>query len=396
MVQALYYQIKCGRGSTAIAQGKAHATRALNAGATLSEAKAVMLRNAEAKGVPLKGKDGRASLEAAYDTQVQIGKARLELDRAEEKVKKVAKELSNYEGGRDEASLGKAFRLRGELETAKRGVDVAKRKIAGLKGEQVATTKSVSALGKPVSIKEANRPLSDGERMRVKAYIGNYRNVEQKKEFNKIAETLNKATGGNVSGLDAAVIKKYTNTNYYISANETLKGAESSKSLQTKQAQLAYAKQLNQSIQKIPPYRGEVFRNAPISAKDNANLYQVGKTVQWNGMTSTSKSNVTAYGDISGKPKLQKFISRSGDTYTGIAHKGNHAVANYREYGYKDHGFKPRGSADDVPVTFRINTKSGRDISSIGRTGDNEVIIPHGFKGKVTRREGNTIYIDEV
>jgi hypothetical protein len=278
------------------------------------------------------------------------------------------------------------------LENAKRAVESGKRKLAGLKGEQESVTKSVSALGKPVSIKEANRQLSDGERMRVRAYVGQMKNVNPK----EVSDTLNRATGASTTPYDASVIKKYTNTNYYISANETLKGAESSKSLETKQAQLAYAKQLNQSIQKIPPYRGEVFRNAPISAKDNANLYQVGKTVQWNGMTSTSKNDVTAYGDISGKPKLQKFVSRSGDTYTGIAHKGNHAVANYREYGYQDHGFKPRGSSDDVPVTFRINTKSGRDISSIGRAGDNEVIIPHGFKGKVTRREGNTIYIDEV
>jgi hypothetical protein len=390
-----YYELKCGRGSTAIAQGKAHATKVVNAGGSLADARVIMLKNAERKGVPLTGKDGRKAMESAFETQVLIGKTKLQRDRTKAEIDKLEANLKKTTRLVSKGDIISDKEINDKLVSARAGLARSDLTLARLKGEQDVQTVSSGALGRGFSTKEANRPLSKGEEMKMRSYIGNYSNLNQKKEAEALASRINQATGSNITPLDAAVIKKYTNSNFYVASNETLRGQLSSKGLAVQQAQSAYARQINQSLQKLPKYRGEVTRVAPLSEKDLGN-YQVGKSFTWNGMTSTSKDNVSAYGDTSGKQKLQTFTNKSGDTYKGISYSGNHAVANYRADAFREHGFNIPSSANTSSVTFKINSKSGRDISSIGRDGDNEVLLPHGFKGKVTRREGNTIYIDEV
>jgi len=396
----LLEKVQCSRGSTSVAQGKAHATRVINAGGSIAEARRVMLFNAEAKGVPLKGKAGRKVMETAFDTQVEIGKARLEVDRAKALLTKAEKD-SDLPKGAVMSNVPEVWRrqqtAKENLEKAKGLVASKERKLTELTGVQQSKTTTSGELGRVVSSKEVNRPLTDGEKMRMNAYIG-FRSGEQKTQGQNLAKKINETTGSNLSPTDAFVINKYATSSYYVAANEVLRGGETKKGLATQQAQLAYARQLNQSLKKLPEYKGEVTRVTSISNKDLEG-YKVGATFTWNGMTSTTKTQggIGAYGSTTGEQSAKPYYNSRGEVIAQtIDFKKTHAVSGYRNKSYQEHGFTPPVSNDVTPVTFNIKSKSGRDISAIGRDGDNEVLFTHGFKGKVTNRKGNTIFIEEL
>jgi hypothetical protein len=155
-----------------------------------------MLFNAEAKGVPLTGKAGRKVMETAFDTQVEIGKARLEVDRAKALLTKAEKD-SDLPKGAVMSNVPEVWRrqqtAKENLEKAKGLVASKERKLTELTGVQQSKTTTSGELGRVVSSKEANRPLTDGEKMRMNAYIG-FRSGEQKTQGQNLAKKINETT----------------------------------------------------------------------------------------------------------------------------------------------------------------------------------------------------------
>jgi hypothetical protein len=108
---------------------------------------------------------------------------------------------------------------------------------------------------------------------------------------------------------------------------------------------LKFAKETNKALDKLPNYDGVVYRKTDLPADEFAKLIP-GYVFTELGFTSSSKNSHTWHGE-------------------------HH---------------------------FVINSKTGKDVSKISPhgAGESEVLFKHGSHFYVTKKEGNTIYVDEV
>lgn len=185
----------------------------------------------------------------------------------------------------------------------------------------------------------------------------------------------------NLSVSDVQALRSYT-LNGYVGMNAAMRGMQNNPGSELAQRQRIAARAANQALEKLPAYRGEVRRDTTMSRREIDRDFREGNIVTFRGMTSTST-------DLQGRA--------AGDygTTTGL-----NKASLFRQRAERA-GVKVADIGDRTRVEFRIRSRSGRDISRVsGRGHEAEVLLPHGWRGRVTRRETRgdrtVIYMEEA
>lgn len=144
--------------------------------------------------------------------------------------------------------------------------------------------------------------------------------------------------GTGITPGEAAHIVAYSGHSYKATNGALRQGVMSEK-------QWGHVAQLNQALDKLPDYRGTVYRKTTLTAAQAAN-YQVGMIIEERGFTSSAK---------------EKGI------WSGSVH-------------------------------FEIASKTGKDIEKLSMHGasEKEVLFRNGTRFRVTGKSGNTIRMEEV
>lgn len=180
---------------------------------------------------------------------------------------------------------------------------------------------------------------------------------------------------------DIQAIRSYTG-NGYVGINGAMRGMQVDPSTDLAARQRLAARATQQAIAKLPKYEGEIRRDTRLSKAEIERDFRVGNTVSFKGLTSASAD---MSGDAAGSYGSQ-------DSYSKASFYGDKSVRN---------GIKQAASGKTEQVEFRIQAKSGRDISPFStRAHEREILLPHGWQGKVSKVEsvqGRTvIHMEEI
>lgn len=227
------------------------------------------------------------------------------------------------------------------------------------------------------SLYSQNRNLSEGRRQ-----LASDRESDSQR-FNKLKRdgTIPK----NMTLEEYSAVRRYT-ANGYIGMNAAMRGLQTDGTSNLAQRQRVTARLANQGLQKLAghqgtAYQGEVQRFTRMP-KAEVEQYAPGRTISFNGITSTTFGGSSAAGSYGGS---------GGDSLTKASSYGTRAQAA---------GVKTSGGTLQQ-VEYRINVKNGANISGVsGRSFEREVALSHGFQGRVSQveRSGNKtiVYMDEI
>lgn len=256
-----------------------------------------------------------------------------------------------------------------DLEKARSKAFDAQERLKALQGTGTKKGDRTKISSGPMGVKEATKPLTASERSAVNRELRGNREAAQ-----RILQQNKSDLPRNATLQDIQAIRSYT-ADGYVGVNGAMRGLQSDPTSAKAQQQRLLARATNQAVSKMPKYSGDLRRDTRLPNSELKN-YQVGNTVSFKGITSTTT-------DLTG-----------GSTGSfGSASPGSKAAT----YGTKAQraGVKTFGS-DGQQVEFRISARNGRNIAAAsGRGFEREVVLPHGWQGTVTSRQrvGNKLVI---
>jgi hypothetical protein len=329
----------------------------------------------------------------------QIAAAQQEVDRANADVTLINKRYSNHYASLTQEERARFRELQinpdrvfiKDLEAARKRAFEAKQRLDAL-NPSAARRVAPPATG-PMSVAESRAPLTAEERQVLRNTLTlrgdrNYSRgrIDLAHDRDAAASALRRvqATRQDLKTLsveDAQAIRAYTD-NSYVGVNGAMRGLQSDPTSDLAQRQRILARATQQAVEKLPAYEGTVRRDTRLSAAELAQFTE-GSTMSFKGLTSTSTdlagSSAGSYGSTESLTKASFFREKA-------ERQGIQVVADGR---------------DMRRVEFRLDIKSGRDIGALSsRTFENEVLLPHGWQGKVNRVEeaGNRtiVYMEEV
>jgi len=271
-------------------------------------------------------------------------------------------------------------RLKRDLQAQKQGLEA---EIERLKGggepKQLTESKPSFDRNKPMSREEVYSPLNAQEMAILRSTLdppdsiaGNLSRARQDLTSGPTAakEVLRKLQSEGIAKdmtvTEVQAIRAYTGS-AYAGINGALRGMQEDPTSNLAERQRLLARQVNQAIQKLPAYQGEVYRGTSLPKSELAK-YKEGEVVSFSGLSSTTTDLGTAK-----EYRAKQPISKASN-YAELAQRGGIKISSKSE--------------EYESVEFKIQSKSGRDISSISsRSFEKEVLLPHGWQGKVTKRE---------
>lgn len=292
-------------------------------------------------------------------------------------------------------SYDRLKQLRGERDEAKAGLDK-------FETRRVETFKA----GRPLSDTQINKPLSPEETARLgdlgklpdtRAYVKHSQQYKFAMELkNGYADAIKQAP--NLSVAEYRTIRSYTKGSYYKDANGVVhgyvlpnaaaRGLMQNPNSQTARDGVTQARLIHSALGKLPDWKGEVRRDTRLPKSQFDEEYAVGKKVRFNGTTSTTS-------DLTGRA-----TSAYGGSSRNDAPKESSKATKYDDVA-KTLGVKTIPSTDAVQVEYRINVKSGKNISKLSAaTAESEIALRHGWQGTVKNVEtlpnGKVrVYLDE-
>jgi hypothetical protein len=250
-------------------------------------------------------------------------------------------------------------------------------RLKSLTGERGEESKTQKVAKGPMSEDEANAPLSAEDRKKLSSTFeppettnaGRLDLAASRKTAMSVLTDVKKTPGyEKVRVEDVQAIRSYTG-NGYVGINGAMRGLQSDPGSDLSQRQRLAARATQQAIQKLPKYEGELRRDTRLSAEEIKRDFKVGGTVSFKGLTSASADTS---GDAAGSYGSQESLSKA-------SFYGDKAARN---------GIQSSPMVTSEQVEFRIKAKSGRDISPFStRKHEREILLPHGWKGKVSRVE---------
>ncbi len=202
----------------------------------------------------------------------------------------------------------------------------------------------------------------------------------QREAYDRDRDALKKAkqVAPDLTSHEFKAINNYTGHGY-VAMNGAFRGLQLDPSSENAQSQRVHAKVLHQALSKAPVFKGEVRRDTRIPTSELSN-YHVGKSVEFHGVTSTSK-------DLTGRETANYGSQSKTDILAGKTNNESSKASKYEDLA-KAHGIRVLPQDASSQVEYRITTKSGRDISGISKAAkESEIALPHGFKGKITKIE---------
>jgi len=259
--------------------------------------------------------------------------------------------------------------------------------------------------GKPMDVRDLATPLFEHEqglansdkslnfnlKSHEAAQLPQGHHLREKFEQDVAAFSKAKKVAPNLSTQEFKAINHYTGSGY-VGINGALRGLQENPNSEQAQQQRVQAKVLHQALQKIPTFEGTVRRDTRIPTKD-LGQYQEGRIVTFHGATSTTT-------DLSGKVTANYGKQSKADALAGATKNESAKASKYEELA-KSAGIRSLPPEASTQVEYRIKSKSGRQIADISKAAkESEVVLPHGWQGKVTKIEDNNgvkrIHLEEI
>lgn len=377
---------QCGNGSSRLAQGKAAATKALNGGGSAATAEAAMIASAEARGATT---EAIAKLQEGFAARlgaVQVATAQSAVDAARATVNKKQAQLDTLSRTlRSADDFAKANQLRDELAANRRALTAAEKNLESTR-KAAGTGREQFTPGKAIADTEMRRTVTAQERQ----LLGDRYQLKDPRQFSRDEakqqaqarireyESAKKAAPG-LSQSEFLAIQNYTKGGY-VGMNGAARGLQTNGRSPDAQRQRIEARLVHQALDKAPKFAGEVRRDTQIPTKDFQRDYQVGNVVRFNGVTSTTS-------DLSGRVTKQYGDQKAPDSSRGYTSKESVKAGSYDSNAAKQ-GIKVLPKSAATQVEYRIQSKSGRNISSISRaSAESEVALQHGWQGRINKVE---------
>ena len=266
----------------------------------------------------------------------------------------------------------------------------SRQRLEKLTGKQKTESQGRKVKAGPMSEAEASAPFTPEERKKLASTFeppdtkdaGRLDLAASRSNATQSLEKIRGLSGyGKIRVEDIQAIRSYT-ANGYVGINGAMRGLQVDPGTDLAERQRLAARATQQAISKLPKYEGELRRDTRLGKAEIERDFQVGNTVSFKGLTSASAD---MSGDSAGSYGSQ-------DSFSKASFYGDKAARN---------GIRTSDSGKSERVEFRIQAKSGRDISPFStRAHEKEILLPHGWQGKVSKVEsvqGRTvIYMEEA
>ena len=289
-------------------------------------------------------------------------------------------------------------------------VELNTRKYSTIKSKSKNRTSPIIYLGKNVDesiylpksktlVEDLRLPLDDSESKLFKEYMSDsYKDNRRYLQPNKDKLDLIYKNGSGVidkyklDGQDVLALASYTDTGY-IGVNGLLRGQLNNSTDEVKNISTLLSRQLNQALDKLPIYKGRVFRGTRLT-DDILQRMNEGEIVKLDGFLSTS-SYLDVLEDYSKKHKIPKgFESLQGTTaeVKQTTKQGKYDVIA------KELGLSVSSRNTEREVEMYINSISGRKLGQLitSTPTDLEVLFKSNsrFRVKSKSRKGSKYIIE--